>query len=174
MHRVVPPLKPRCLAEVRLMHRKIVFVVVGITALAYMRYAVWTAEIRLAAAAPADTRFEVLDVFVDSGDRALAAYQFELSAESGSVQIVGIEGGEHAAFSEPPYYDPVALSEDRVILAAFSTGEALPKGKTRVARVHTQVSGPQEPNYVARLTVSASADGVTISADTSVAKGEAR
>jgi len=116
-------------------------------------------------------RFEAVDVYVDSGKSPLAAYQFELAAEVGDMKIVGIEGGEHAAFKEPPYYDPAALMKHRVIIAAFNTGADLPSGKTRVARVHVQVTGDAEPEYVVKLHVAASADGKEIKATATLAGG---
>lgn len=119
-------------------------------------------------------RFEAVDVFVDSAEQPLAAYQFEFAAETGEVKIVGIEGGEHAAFREPPYYDPAALAQHRAIIAAFHTGADLPTGKTRVARIHVQVTGAAEPGYVAELQVAASADGKEIPATLTLARGETR
>ncbi len=80
-----------------------------------------------------------VDAFVDSGDRPLAAYQFEFTAVRG--EIVGLEGGE-SVFTDAPYYDPAALHptaaspDDRIIVAAFSTAVDLPRGVTRVARLH--------------------------------------
>ncbi len=117
-------------------------------------------------------RFAPLDVYVDSGGAALAAYQFELTATAGEVAIVGIEGGEHAAFKEAPYYDPAALAKDRVIIAAFSTDRILPRGRTRVARVHLQIRGEQEPDYSIKLIVAASADGKEIPATITFEQGE--
>ncbi len=116
-------------------------------------------------------RFDAIDVYVGSGKLALGAYQFELVAEVGSVTIVGIEGGEHAAYKEPPYYDPEALSKHRVIIAAFNTGKDLPNGRTRVARVHMQVSGDKKPQYVVKLHVAASADGERIPSTATLEKG---
>jgi len=116
---------------------------------------------------PAPSRFEAVDVFIDSGDKPLAAYQFELAAEVGDVKIVGIEGGEHRAFAEPPYYDPAALQKHRVIIAAFNTGKDLPTGKTRVARVHMAVYGDQKPMYVVKLHVAGSPEGLEIEAKAS-------
>ena len=125
----------------------------------------------LAEAAEIDgSRFEWVDVYLDSGDAPLAAYQLELTAESGTFQIVGVEGGEHAAFVEPPYYDPAALQHDRVILAAFSTGDDLPTGSTRVARVHVMIEG-ERPSYVATLTVAATADGGSIPVEIQLEEG---
>ncbi len=84
------------------------------------------------------TRFTTVDIYLDSGDMPLAAYQLQFKATEGEVKIVGIEGGEHDAFSEPPYYDPEAIQRERVIIAAFNTSDAsqLPAGRTRVATIH--------------------------------------
>ena len=111
-------------------------------------------------------RFTYVDVYIDSRNEPLAAYQLELAAEKGDVKIVGIEGGEHAAFRAPPYYDPAAMSRDHVIIAAFNTGQDLPKGETRVARVHVQITGEQKPEYVLKLEVAASSEGQPISGAT--------
>jgi hypothetical protein len=117
-------------------------------------------------------RFEAVEIYIDSKDEALAAYQFELSTKAGEIAIVGVEGGEHPAFKEPPYYDPAALSNDRIIIAAFNTGKDLPKGRTRVATIHLQLTGETEPEYVLELDVAASASGNRIAANISLAEGE--
>lgn len=122
---------------------------------------------------PDDIRFEALDVFVDSGNQPLAAYQFELISRTPGVEIVGIEGGEHAAFSEPPYYDPQAMRQNRVIIAAFHTGRDLPAGTSRVARIHVQLQGPGVKEYETKLSVSATADGTRIPAEVSISKARA-
>lgn len=109
-------------------------------------------------------RFLAVDIIVDTGEAPLAAYQFEFVAETGTIAIVGVEGGEHPAFAEPPYYDAAALHENHIIIAAFSTQKDLPAGKTRVARIHVQVTGDAEPQYVVVLRVAASADGRPIQA----------
>jgi hypothetical protein len=109
-------------------------------------------------------RFEAVHVFVDPGDRPLAAYQFEVTATSGDVKLVGLEGGEHAAFKSPPYYDPQALLNNKVVVAAFSTADDLPHGRTRVATLMVQVAGPAEPDFAGKLQVAASADGKPIDA----------
>jgi hypothetical protein len=118
--------------------------------------------------AGATVRFTFVDVFIDAGEHLLAAYQLELAAEVGDVKIVGIEGGENAAFKEPPYYDPAAIRRDHVILAAFSTDQQLPKGPTRVARIHVQITGDVVPQYAVQLTVAASTDGKKMSAKVSL------
>lgn len=117
-------------------------------------------------------RFEAIDVFVDSGDQPLAAYQFELTSEERGLEIVGIEGGEHTAFKEPPFYDPKAMNHNRVILAAFNTGQDLPAGRVRVARIHVQVTGPGQREYHTKLLVSATVEGQQIQAQLSIEKAK--
>src|SRR5262245_61272542 len=56
----------------------------------------------------AGNRFSTVDVYLEAGDRKLAAWQVEISTANAAA-IVGIEGGEPAAYREPPAYDPAAL-----------------------------------------------------------------
>ena len=118
--------------------------------------------------APPGVRFEYIDVYVDSGDAPLAAYQFELTDSAGSIKIVGIEGGAHEAFATPPYYDPKALKNNRVIIAAFSTADALPADKTRVATVHVQVDVDVIPEITINLAVAGDVQGNEINAKVSI------
>ena len=117
-------------------------------------------------------RFAPLHIYIDSGNNSLAAYQFELKATAGQIKIVGVEGGQHEAFKEAPYYDPVALANDRIIIAAFSTDNNLPKGRTRIATIHLQIIGDAEPDYQLKLIVAADADANEIPAKISFEKGE--
>ncbi len=117
-------------------------------------------------------RFAPLHIFLDSSNKLLAAYQFELKATAGQIKIVGVEGGQHKAFKEAPYYDPAALANDRIIIAAFNTGRDLPKGRTRIATIHLQIIGDAEPDYELKLTVAADADAKEIPAKISFEKGE--
>ena len=112
-------------------------------------------------------RFDAIDVYVQTGDEPLAAYQLDLSAEKGDVTIVGIEGGESEVFTAPPYYDPAAIQNDRVIIAYFSTAaaDALPRGKVRIATIHVQIIGDVQPEYDAKITVAATVDGEPIDAE---------
>jgi hypothetical protein len=114
--------------------------------------------------------FQSVDVFVDSGSSPLAAYQFEFAVTRGSAKIVGIEGGEHTAFAQPPFYDPKAMQQERVVLAAYSTNSEnkLPKGRTRVATIHLQVSGRGELKFETKLQTAASSNGVKIKAELSI------
>ncbi len=93
------------------------------------------------------TEFFAVDVYVDSGDAALGAYQVRIEPAAGAgarLKVVGIEGSDPArgggaeAFAEPPFYDPAAMMHERVVIAALSTREksALPTGRVRVARIH--------------------------------------
>ena len=117
-------------------------------------------------------RFAPLHIYLDSGNKPLAAYQFELKAPTGQIKIVGVEGGQHKAFEEAPYYDPAALANDRIIIAAFNTDSELPKGRTRIATIHLQIIGDAEPDYELKLTVAGNADANEIPAKISFEKGE--
>ena len=117
-------------------------------------------------------RFAPLYIYLDSGNRNLAAYQFELKTATGQIKIVGVEGGEHQAFKEAPYYDPAALAKDRIIIAAFNTGSNLPRGRTRIATIHLQIIGDAEPQYELKLAVAAGADGKERPAEITFEKGE--
>ena len=125
----------------------------------------------LLSVAPAQTsepsvRFATVDVSVDPKGQPLAAYQLEFVADAQRVKLVGVEGGDHAAYREPPYYDPAALSRHRVILAAFSTSSDLPRSATRVARLHLQITGNEKPAWEAKLMVAADAGAQKIPAAT--------
>ncbi|MBC8217680.1 MAG: hypothetical protein H8E73_04390, partial [Planctomycetes bacterium] len=96
-------------------------------------------------AAEAGVRFAPLHIYLDSGDRSLAALQFELEATTGQIEIVGVEGGKHKPFYEAPYYDPAALAPDPIIIAAFHTGQHLPKRRTRLAPIPPHIAGSAGP-----------------------------
>ncbi len=113
------------------------------------------------------SRFCAMDIFLDSKSTPLAAYQLEFAVTNNTAKIVGIEGGEHAAFREPPFYDPKAMQDERVIIAAFSTAPAaaLPVGKTRIATIHLQVDARQPLQALLKLKAAADADGKRIFAE---------
>ena len=114
----------------------------------------------------ADVHFRAIDIYVDSGNTPLAAYQLEFSVTNVPTTIVGIEGGSPKAFREPPFYDPKAMQGERVIIAAFSTetAEHLPSGKTRVATIHIMTTGAARPAFELKLQVAADSAGKLISA----------
>jgi hypothetical protein len=126
----------------------------------WLRASIFLLSLRAVSAGPQDAetavRFETVDVFVDTTDKSLAAYQLEF-----------FEGGTHPAFVTPPYYDPKAMQENRVILAAFTTDDAaaLPVGRTRVATIHLQTLGADLPDFQIRLQAAADAAGRTIAAE---------
>lgn len=109
-------------------------------------------------------RFIAVDLFIDPRGEPLGAYQVEISDPAGIAEIVGIEGGEHPAYSGPPFYDPAALSEHRIILAAFSTSPQLPRSDTRVASIHLRVVGDRDPELALVLEVALAASGAPIQA----------
>ncbi len=123
--------------------------------------------VALAHAASAEVSFRPVDVYVDSGETLLAAYQIEVLYDNSRVKIVGLEGGEAKAFNEAPYYDPAGLEKGRIVIAAFVPEdvdlEEAPAGRTRVARLHLQVEGPGGDEAVygmtIRLAVAADAEG---------------
>ncbi|MBE0542030.1 MAG: hypothetical protein IH623_11630 [Verrucomicrobia bacterium] len=121
-----------------------------------------------------DTRFVAVDIFVDSKEKPLAAYQLEFSVTNNAAKIVGIEGGEHAAFAEPPFYDKQAMQRERVIIAAFSTAKELPAGKTRVATIHLQINDTNELKIETKLATAASADGNKIASPILTTKQRAK
>jgi hypothetical protein len=118
--------------------------------------------IEVTPAATQSVRFATVDIRIDPQNHPLAAYQLEVTADSANVKLAGVEGGEHAAFREPPYYDPAALNQNRIILAAFNTGSDLPSKDSRVARLHVQISGDTKPKWEVKLTVASASDGSAV------------
>ena len=127
-------------------------------------------------------RFAPVHIYLDPGGRPLAAYQFELvcSVSVGAthaspvpeIKIVGVEGGEHPAFKDAPYYDPAALMNDRIIIAAFNTGRDLPTTRTRIATLHLQIPAEAEPQYELKLVTAADASGEKLPVSITLEKGE--
>lgn len=124
----------------------------------------------IACGADSTIRFEAVNVYLDTKSEPLAAYQIYVRAIKGDVKIVGIEGGEPAAFKQPPFYDPKAIQHERVVLAAFSTKQRseLPKGRIRVATIHLEVIGDVEPKFEVKLQAAATDDGTKISPKLSI------
>ena len=106
-------------------------------------------------------RFQAVDIFIDSKETPLAAYQLEFLVQNGDAKVVGVEGGEHPAFRDAPFYDPKAIQHECVIIAAFNTTSAdkLPKGKTRVATIHLQITGERNPDCAVKLETAATLEG---------------
>jgi hypothetical protein len=119
-------------------------------------------------------RFVFVHAYIDPKGQPLAAYQFELTAQGSDVTLVGVEGGEHPAFADPAYYDPKANAQNRIVIAAFNTGDNLPRTRTRVATIMLRVTGTQVPAYTAKLDVAASSDAKPIDATIQVLEGAAQ
>ena len=134
----------------------------------------------LQAQQPADEEgrigFCAVDIFIDSGSAPLAAYQLRFAVTNGVAKIVGIEGGEHPAFRQPPFYDPKAIQSEVAILANFNTAPAteLPVGRTRVATIHMQTTGTVPPQFDVKLQTTADAQGHKISCAVSSEKRNAQ
>jgi len=96
----------------------------------------------------AAVRFDAVDIVLAMpAGSDLGSYQIELAPlpeQAARVRVVGIEGGEHEAFKSPPFYDPKAIGNERVIIAAYSTDADLPRGTIRIARVHYEITGRGE------------------------------
>ncbi|NMC69900.1 MAG: hypothetical protein GYA57_07525, partial [Myxococcales bacterium] len=145
------------------------------TALLGLGLAVSAAAVaRAEATGGAPVRFLQVAIYIDSGPRPLAAWQIEFLVRAGDVEVVGVEGGEHPAYAEPAYYDPAALREYRLVLAAFDTGTDLPAGRTRVATLHLMVRGAAAPELDARLVVAADPDGRSFDAAVTIEEGGVR
>ncbi len=76
--------------------------------------------------------FAVYDVVLDSESRVLGAWQVEVKG----LEVVGLEGGDTAAWREAPYYDPAALAGGRLLVAGFTLDASAPAGRVRVASIH--------------------------------------
>lgn len=105
--------------------------------------------------------FAAFDVFADSGNRTLGAWQFEWLVRRGQARIVGVEGGD-GVFATAPYYDLAALQSGRIVVAAFSTATPLPQGKVRIARLHLQIDGGEVPQFAVQPQACADGAGATI------------
>jgi hypothetical protein len=112
--------------------------------------------------------FVPVEVYVDSGASELGSYQVEVAAKNAT--IVGLEGGAPKAFADAPYYDPAALMGNRIVVAFFSTDDNLPRGLTRVARLHMMLTGPGAlgadglPEMTSKLVVATDGQGKTVNA----------
>jgi hypothetical protein len=119
----------------------------------------------LAQQAEPQVHFRAVDIYIDSAKLPLAAYQIEFSVTNVVAKIVGVEGGKQPAFREPPFYDPKAIQQERVIIGAFSTERAgnLPMGKTCVATIHIETFGAGQPVFNLKLEAAADSAGNKIS-----------
>ncbi|MBY0113159.1 MAG: hypothetical protein K2Y21_10070 [Phycisphaerales bacterium] len=125
------------------------------------------------------TRIVAYDIKLDTGSRALAAFQVEveLSApDTAAVTGLWLRGGDHPALQRRPYFNNHITrelknkpgSKVRIPLANFDTGRDLPTGDMLVARVVLSVVGTGHPGVTARLVVAAGPEAVAIPASVRV------
>ena len=114
--------------------------------------------------------FRTVEIYLDPKGKPLAAYQLDWTITSHDAKIVGIEGGEDAAFQEPPYYDPQAIQHERVVVAAFKVASErnLPKHRTRVATIHLQTKAGASCRYKFEKAEAATSNGGRISIEASI------
>jgi hypothetical protein len=118
---------------------------------------------------PAASRFAAVDVLIDPQNQPLAAWQLEFTAEPGQISLVGVEAGEHPAYSaRPPYYDPAGLAGNRIILGDYSLAADLPSKPFRAARLMLEIKGDVKPQYVTKLMAAATPDGKPIAATVTI------
>ena len=107
--------------------------------------------------------FQGFDLWIDSGNRRLVAYQVEINYDRRLAKIVGLEGGSCAAYRQPPYYDSQGFAGGRIIVAAFTTAHAIaPQGRIRVARIHIATNTSKPLRIIPRLMTAASPGGKRI------------
>lgn len=121
---------------------------------------------------PPKVRFVPLHIYLDPAGAALGAYQFELKILKGNVKIVGIEGSQHEAFKQAPYYDPLALTKQRIVIAAYTTDKNGPSKKLRIATVHLHITGEREPEFALDLEVAANSEGQALDATITLEQGD--
>jgi len=120
---------------------------------------------------PTGSRFTYVDIMIDPKGQALAAWQFEFTAEVGQISLVGVEGGDAVAYGKrPPYYDPAALAGNRIIVGDYSLDPGAPRTRTRVARLMLEIRGDAKPQYATKLMAAANADGKTIPVELTLAE----
>ena len=109
-------------------------------------------------------QFFKVDVYLDPAPAELAAWQIEVRDTAGVAELVSVEGGEHPAFAEAPSYDPKAIEQHRIVLAAYQLELGGPKTRTRVATLHFAQELVGQPDFVAELIAATDADGRRIDA----------
>ncbi len=104
-------------------------------------------------------------VYIESGPSELAAFQVDVESVNGATFLVGVEGGQ-GAFSEPAHYDPEALQHSgRVVLAALSLDDRLPRGRCRVSTLHYYTTAPgHRPKFRGTVTTAVNREAQRIGA----------
>ncbi|MFN0057801.1 MAG: hypothetical protein ACKVX7_05025 [Planctomycetota bacterium] len=119
----------------------------------------------MAQPAPPGLRFAAYELWIETGDRELAAWQVEVTDPAAHAQLVGLEGGSEAAYADAPYYDRAALLQHRVIVAAFSLEATLPSGRTHVATLHFALDAASDSAFEVVPVAAADPSGASITID---------
>lgn len=124
------------------------------------------------ALAESDLRFASVDIYLETSE-PVAAWQFELSGKYGKMKVVGVEGGESAAYQRAPYYDreAVRLGEaDRIVVADYSLADIdeLPSGRTRITTIHLMLDSEDDEDIESTLITATTYDGRVIDASISL------
>lgn len=118
--------------------------------------------------------FGTIVVTLDPQGVELAGWQLRCDFGKSDARIVGIEGGDHQAFADPPHYDPKALNTGEIILAALSTHEELPTDATIVAVIHVEHDRSGLPPLEISEIVAVGADGNEITVTVNQENGDLR
>lgn len=137
-------------------------------------------EARVAPSPPPQERatspssFTWVDVWVDSGQTPLAAWQVKVRATEGQVSLVGVEGVDFPDARKAPWFDEKARGGSEVIVASFSPQESLqlPRGRVCVARLHLEVRGSTAPRFAAEAVTAATFGGARFPITVNVVKGK--
>jgi hypothetical protein len=122
----------------------------------------------LSAGAPTPA-FTTVRVLLDS-NQPVSAWQFELTGNA--IEIVGVESGNAQGYNDPPYYDPQALSHNRIIVGAYTLNENPPAGKIHVATLHIQYDLSVNPDFKVRLMAVGNKEGTHTPATVEIQEGD--
>jgi len=110
------------------------------------------------------SKFRFLDILIDSSDKPLTSYQFELKCDPDKCKIVGISNGDDKLFNKAPYYDSDAMNAGRIIIASLITDNNPPKGIINIARIHIQEEADEKFEYLVDLIAASTVKGKKITA----------
>lgn len=144
-----------------------------------MRHLSWlTLALVLFVAGTADAArpriFGTIVVTLDPAGQELAGWQLRADFGKSDARIVGVEGGEHPAYADPPHYDPKALNTGEIILAALGSNEELPTDATIVAILHVEHDRSGLPPLEISEVVAVGADGNEITVTVTQENGDLR
>ena len=109
-----------------------------------------------------EVKFMAIDVYADSRDKQLVAWQLQLQYPE-TIKLISIENGESKAFDRLPDYNKKLADKGRVVIAAFTTNDqAAPKGENRIMRLHIQYTGDKKPQFNISVLAAASPGGKRI------------